>query len=160
MLWNNSGISVYFFQQGSVPADLNAGQPVPNNWGTPMASWPATSCNPSQFFYNHQVIFDTTLWYVFYLLLDIAIIDVFIVDNGHLVSGLTQAFPDKKQVARLELELQHASSLSNKAEVHSLMLVSVLVFRMGIKTYVGLASKIGKCLASRSIKRLGRVNRK
>ena len=60
--WDNSGIAVYFFPRGSIPSDISAGSPNPSGWGTPMARWPATSCNPSQFFKQHSVIFDTTLW--------------------------------------------------------------------------------------------------
>ncbi|KAH9964574.1 concanavalin A-like lectin/glucanase domain-containing protein [Russula dissimulans] len=61
MLWDNSGISVYFFPRQNIPSDITAGAPVPDNWGTPSAFWPASSCNPFQFFQNHAVIFDTTL---------------------------------------------------------------------------------------------------
>lgn len=61
MQWDNSGIVVYFFPRESVPSDIAAGSPNPIGWGTPMARWPAASCNPSQFFKQHSVIFDTTL---------------------------------------------------------------------------------------------------
>jgi hypothetical protein len=60
--WDNSGIAVFFFPRGSVPSDIDAGSPDPSGWGTPMARWPATSCNPFQFFKQHSVIFDITLW--------------------------------------------------------------------------------------------------
>ncbi|KAH7929380.1 hypothetical protein BV22DRAFT_1102515 [Leucogyrophana mollusca] len=61
MLWDNSGISVYFFPRNAVPADITDGAPQPSNWSAPMASWPSTDCNPFQFFYTHSAIFDTTL---------------------------------------------------------------------------------------------------
>ncbi|KAG0709080.1 glycoside hydrolase family 16 protein [Suillus ampliporus] len=61
MLWDISGIKVYFFPRGSVPADISAGAPQPQNWPTPMADWPSTDCNPYQFFNTHSAIFDTTL---------------------------------------------------------------------------------------------------
>jgi len=61
MLWQDSGISVWFFPRGSIPSDVNAGAPTPDSWGTPMAFWSASSCNPSQFFTDHSAIFDTTL---------------------------------------------------------------------------------------------------
>jgi hypothetical protein len=60
--WDTSGIAVYFFPRGSIPADITAGAPVPSNWGLAMARWPATSCDPFKFFYNNIAIFDTTLW--------------------------------------------------------------------------------------------------
>jgi len=61
MLWDNSGITVWFFSRQNIPSDITAGAPVPDNWGTPSAIWPASSCNPFQFFQNHGVVFDTTL---------------------------------------------------------------------------------------------------
>ncbi|KAI0063182.1 hypothetical protein BV25DRAFT_1824758 [Artomyces pyxidatus] len=61
MQWDNSGISVYFFPRSSIPSDITAGAPNPDNWGQPSASWPASSCNPFEFFQNHSAIFDTTL---------------------------------------------------------------------------------------------------
>lgn len=61
MRWDNSGIAVFFFPRNSIPSDITAGAPVDSNWGTPSAFWPATSCNPFQFFQNHAAIFDTTL---------------------------------------------------------------------------------------------------
>jgi hypothetical protein len=60
--WDGSGIAVFFFQRGVVPPDISAGSPDSSGWGTPMARWPATACNPFQFFKQHSVIFDTTLW--------------------------------------------------------------------------------------------------
>ncbi|KAI0005363.1 concanavalin A-like lectin/glucanase domain-containing protein [Russula compacta] len=61
MLWDNSGISIWFFSRGNIPSDITASAPVPEGWGTPMAFWPASTCNPYQFFQNQGVIFDTTL---------------------------------------------------------------------------------------------------
>ncbi|KAF7986223.1 hypothetical protein HWV62_38669 [Athelia sp. TMB] len=61
MQWQDSGISIYFFPRGSVPADITAGSPDPTGWGTPMANYPSTSCSTSTFFYDHSAIFDTTL---------------------------------------------------------------------------------------------------
>ena len=62
--WDTTGIAVYFFPRGSVPADISAGAPQPDSWGLAQARWPAASCAPFQFFNNHQAIFDTTLWCV------------------------------------------------------------------------------------------------
>jgi hypothetical protein len=61
VLWDNAGIAVYFFPRQNIPSDITAQAPVPDNWGTPSAFWPASSCNPFQFFQNHGAIFDTTL---------------------------------------------------------------------------------------------------
>jgi len=64
VLWDNTGIKVYFFPRGSIPSDIPAGAPQPQQWPAPMANFPSTDCNPYQFFYTHSAIFDTTLWYV------------------------------------------------------------------------------------------------
>jgi hypothetical protein len=61
MKWDTTGISVYFFPRSSVPADITAGNPMPANWGTPVANWPASNCDPSTYFQSHSAIFDTTL---------------------------------------------------------------------------------------------------
>jgi hypothetical protein len=62
--WDSSGISVFFFPRGSIPADIEAEAPQPSTWGLAMARWPAIECDPFKFFYDHVAIFDTTLWYV------------------------------------------------------------------------------------------------
>jgi len=63
MYWVNSvGIKVWYFQRGSIPTDITAGAPQPQNWPTPMAFWPNSSlCNISDMFNNHNAVFDTTL---------------------------------------------------------------------------------------------------
>ncbi|TBU46576.1 concanavalin A-like lectin/glucanase domain-containing protein [Dichomitus squalens] len=61
MQWVDSGISVWFFPRNNIPSDISAGSPTGNSWGTPMAFWPATDCEPSKFFNAHSAIFDTTL---------------------------------------------------------------------------------------------------
>jgi hypothetical protein len=61
MLWDNSGVSVWFFPRQNIPSDITAKAPVPSGWGTPIASVPASGCNPFQFFQGHSAIFDTTL---------------------------------------------------------------------------------------------------
>ena len=61
MLWDNTGVSVWFFSRQNIPSDITAQVPVPSSWGTPSAFFPASGCNPFQFFQNHGAIFDTTL---------------------------------------------------------------------------------------------------
>ncbi|KAF9243916.1 glycoside hydrolase family 16 protein [Melanogaster broomeanus] len=63
MYWNNTvGIKVWYFQRGSIPADITAGAPQPQNWTTPMAFWAnSNACDISAMFKNHSAIFDTTL---------------------------------------------------------------------------------------------------
>ncbi|KAG6837902.1 hypothetical protein H0H93_013055 [Arthromyces matolae] len=62
MQWDSTGIMIYFFPKGSEPKDLLNDNPLPSTWGPAMARWPASNCNPYQFFNNHHAIFDTTLW--------------------------------------------------------------------------------------------------
>jgi len=61
MKWDTTGIAIYFFARGSIPADISAEKPLPDSWGSAQARWPAASCDPFKFFNNHQLIFDTTL---------------------------------------------------------------------------------------------------
>ncbi|KAF9486982.1 hypothetical protein BDN71DRAFT_1458977 [Pleurotus eryngii] len=61
MLWNGDGISVFFFPRESIPSDISASAPRPTSWGLPQARFPASGCNPSQFFTNHHLIFSSTL---------------------------------------------------------------------------------------------------
>ncbi|EMD41529.1 glycoside hydrolase family 16 protein [Gelatoporia subvermispora B] len=61
MQWDSNGISVFFFPRNSIPSDITANAPQPSTWGQPIANFPASSCNPSEFFYSHSAIFDTTL---------------------------------------------------------------------------------------------------
>jgi hypothetical protein len=63
VVWDDDGVAIYFFQRGSIPSDLIAEAPQPSQWGSAMAFWPKSSCNSDQFFFNHHLIFDTTLWY-------------------------------------------------------------------------------------------------
>ncbi|PCH33233.1 glycoside hydrolase family 16 protein [Wolfiporia cocos MD-104 SS10] len=61
MKWDNSGITVHFFERSAIPADITTGAPQPSGWGMAIANFPASTCDPSKFFYNHSAIFDTTL---------------------------------------------------------------------------------------------------
>lgn len=61
MLWDNTGIRVWLFHRGSIPADLTRDMPLPETWGEPMAFISSSGCNPYQYMQNHIAILDTTL---------------------------------------------------------------------------------------------------
>lgn len=44
-LVTSNGIDFYFWNEGSVPADLVANAPLPSTWGAPLVSVPSTSCD-------------------------------------------------------------------------------------------------------------------
>lgn len=67
MLWDDDGISIWFFARANIPGDLvdlkskTNGTADPSSWGTPKAHWASTSCSTSKFFHSHAMVFDTTL---------------------------------------------------------------------------------------------------
>lgn len=61
MQWESSGVYVWFWPHGSVPADITNGAPVTGNWGLPIVAFNGGSgCTVDDHFYNHQIVFDTT----------------------------------------------------------------------------------------------------
>jgi hypothetical protein len=61
MQWVASGLSVWFFPRGTVPADVVADAPMPWTWSrAPFAKWAASGCSPYDFFTAQTAIFDTT----------------------------------------------------------------------------------------------------
>ncbi|GAP86159.1 putative tat pathway signal sequence protein [Rosellinia necatrix] len=59
--WTSSAIKIFFFPRtGTIPADIEAGNPDPSTWGTPVASFSGGSCNIDANFMNHNIVFDTT----------------------------------------------------------------------------------------------------
>lgn len=60
-----SGISMWFFQTGKVPADITKGAPTPGAWGSPRMSIPTSTCSPTTFFNDLMLVVDTNLAGVF-----------------------------------------------------------------------------------------------
>ncbi|KAI8458037.1 family 16 glycoside hydrolase [Phakopsora pachyrhizi] len=64
MEWVSSGISIWRFNRGEIPADLSSGDsPQPSSWShKPIAHWSNNDCNNlSDQFSEHRVVFDITL---------------------------------------------------------------------------------------------------
>lgn len=63
MQWASSGIYVWFWPRGSIPADVASGG-VPNvrSWGKPLATFESGNggCDFDASFKNHNIVFDTT----------------------------------------------------------------------------------------------------
>ena len=58
--WNQvTGIKVWFFPRGDIPADVSSDSPDPQTWGTPAASIPAENCDMSTHFYDMQLVLNT-----------------------------------------------------------------------------------------------------
>lgn len=138
MQWDTSGIAVFFFPRGSIPADIEAEAPQPSTWGLALARWPAIDCDPFKFFYDHVAIFDTTLWYV-PLLIDgrewystgCASAAV----TGHPAYGHHREYPAKSRVALPELVLPHVKTLFATTDRPSRKLVSVYQHFGGFHTW-------------------------
>jgi hypothetical protein len=60
-IWNDSGIYAWHFARNAIPPDIPAKAPQPDSWGVPVAMWSASTCDMSQHFSDHVLVFDTTL---------------------------------------------------------------------------------------------------
>jgi hypothetical protein len=39
MQWTSDYIKIWFWPRGSIPEDIQAGGPTPDNWGLPTSNW-------------------------------------------------------------------------------------------------------------------------
>lgn len=60
MQWASTGIYVWFWQRGQVPADILAETPNTAGWGVPLASFSGSGCDFDEMFGDMNIIFDTT----------------------------------------------------------------------------------------------------
>ena len=67
--WNGSEIKVWFFTRSGVPADITSGDPNPNLWGTPVASW--AGCEFDDYFKDMSIVSAILHLIVLVLLADI-----------------------------------------------------------------------------------------
>ncbi|KAF8600500.1 glycoside hydrolase family 16 protein [Ceratobasidium sp. AG-I] len=70
MLWDDDGISIWFFPRSKIPSDLknlktksatSGATANPSAWGSPKAHWASSTCSTKKFFNSHALVFDTTL---------------------------------------------------------------------------------------------------
>lgn len=60
-LWDSTGITMWRFTRSQIPADITAKKPDPSSWPTPVGYWSSNSCDLGSYFYDHTLIFDTTV---------------------------------------------------------------------------------------------------
>lgn len=60
MKWDENGIAVWSFYRAAIPLDISQGEPNPSNWGEPVAELSTQSCDITNYFVNHSIIFDIT----------------------------------------------------------------------------------------------------
>ncbi|KAI0769190.1 glycoside hydrolase family 16 protein [Irpex lacteus] len=61
-LWDNTGISVWFFPRNAIPGDITSGNPDPSSWGQATAVFPNNdSCQTTKHFHDHTIVINTSL---------------------------------------------------------------------------------------------------
>lgn len=60
-VWNEDGISIYFFTRGNIPADITSQSPNPQRWGKPRAFFSNDDCTIKNFFGDQTIVINTTL---------------------------------------------------------------------------------------------------
>ena len=56
-LWDDNGISIWFFERGKIPSDVPTANPDPTGWGLPTASFPLTTCDTTKYFSPQTIVF-------------------------------------------------------------------------------------------------------
>jgi hypothetical protein len=60
MEWTDEAITIWFFQRGSIPSNIQRGSPTPDSsWGRPLSQFTGC-CDIPEFFSNNQIVFDVT----------------------------------------------------------------------------------------------------
>jgi len=61
VLWDDSGIRIWFFPRGQIPDDIQSKNPNPDLWPVPQAFFSADTCSMAEFFKDHVFIYNITL---------------------------------------------------------------------------------------------------
>ncbi|TIA74405.1 hypothetical protein E3P92_01213 [Wallemia ichthyophaga] len=63
MSWDGKGIQMWFWSRAEIPESIKNDSPDPHNGdlGSPMAYYPASSCNPREYFEEQNLVMDITL---------------------------------------------------------------------------------------------------
>lgn len=60
MEWTDEAISIWFFQRGTIPSNIQSGNPTPDaSWGRPLSQFTGC-CDIPEFFSDNQIVFDVT----------------------------------------------------------------------------------------------------
>jgi len=60
MMWDETGIAVWYFYRNAIPDDLLNQQPNPSGWSEPSAFLSPNGCDLTTHFVNHSIVFDIT----------------------------------------------------------------------------------------------------
>lgn len=61
-LWDDTGVKIWHFSRGNIPADITSKNPDPSTWGNPVSFLPSgDSCNVAEHFKDHSLIINITL---------------------------------------------------------------------------------------------------
>ena len=59
--WTTSGISIWRWSRANIPANVKNGNPDSSTWGTPVASWSASTCDPNAHFKSLALVINISL---------------------------------------------------------------------------------------------------
>ncbi|ORY27342.1 concanavalin A-like lectin/glucanase domain-containing protein [Naematelia encephala] len=60
-LWDGNGIKMWSWNRAQIPSDITNESPSPENWGTPVSAWDASTCNPYEFFSAQMLVLNIDL---------------------------------------------------------------------------------------------------
>jgi len=114
MLWDDTGIKLWFFPRASVPSDAASANPNPANWPAPTAFYPQSSCDTSKFFGPQTIIINIDVCGAF-----AGVASVFSPACGTGVCTDLVADPSNYNTAYYEISYIHVFSTSNSSSSNS-----------------------------------------